>query len=77
MTAYQIAYTLPRWESLVGAHLRSGGTSPAAAVAALSVFAGVCVWHTVVQVLPSTWPTPALCCAVMTPDLTHPFPPRS
>lgn len=49
-TAYQVAYSLPRWQQLVGSHLRRGGTSPAAALAALAAFGAVIVLHTFVQV---------------------------
>lgn len=49
-TAYQIAFTLPRWQQLVGSHLQRGGTSPGIALAVLAAFGAVIVTHTFVQV---------------------------
>lgn len=36
--AYQMLYTLPRWQPLVGAHLESGKTSALHAFALLALF---------------------------------------
>ena len=49
---YQVGYTLPRFQQLVGSHLQRGGTSPVAALAALAAFGVVIVTHTFVQVAP-------------------------
>jgi hypothetical protein len=47
---YQVGYTLPRFQQLVGSHLQRGGTSPLTALAALAAFGVVIVTHTFVQV---------------------------
>jgi hypothetical protein len=49
-TVYQVGYTLPQYQQLVGSHLRRGGTSPIFALAALAAFGVVIVTHTFVQV---------------------------
>jgi hypothetical protein len=49
-TVYQVGYTLPRYQQLVGSHLQRGGISPVAALAALAAFGVVIVTHTFVQV---------------------------
>lgn len=42
---------MPRYQQLVGSHLRRGGTTPLGALAALAAFGIVIVTHTFVQVV--------------------------
>lgn len=50
-TVYQVGYTLPQYQQLVGSHLQRGGASPLTALAALAAFGVVIVTHTFVQVV--------------------------
>jgi hypothetical protein len=50
--AYQLCYTLPRWRTLVGAHLEAGATSVPHALALLALFGAAYNVHSFVQVRP-------------------------
>ena len=47
---YQVCYTLPRWRTLVSAHLVAGGTSGVHALALLTLFGAAYNLHSYAQV---------------------------
>ena len=52
---YQAYYTLPRWRTLVGAHLAARGTSAAQALALLALFGAAYNVHSYSQVCPKPY----------------------
>lgn len=54
---YQLCYTLPRWHTLVSAHLAAGGTSAAQALALLVLFGAAYNIHSYAQVLARSKPS--------------------